>query len=93
VFTVEDRARIRDQYDLSLEDIETIVALILLRGEAVVPTRRITICQDSKGNMFLDATANGRANAIVGSDEDFLSLESLLRIPIVTPAEFLAKPG
>lgn len=82
--------RIRDKYGLAPEDIETIMALILLRGEAVVPKRRITICRDPKDNMFLEAAADGSGYMIVSGDDDLLSPETFEGIPIVTPAEFLA---
>ena len=39
---VLNRPRIRDKYSLSEADIRTVVALILLRGEYVVPARLST---------------------------------------------------
>jgi len=89
---VLNQPRIRDKYSLTPEDIKTIVALILLRGETVVPKRRITICRDPKDNMFLEAAADGSANMIVSGDDDLLSLEAFEGIPIATPADFLANP-
>jgi putative PIN family toxin of toxin-antitoxin system len=86
---VLNRPRVRDKYGLSPEDIETLVALILLRGEAVVPTKRITICRDPKDNMFLEAASAGSADVIVSGDDDLLSLETFEGIPITTPSEFL----
>jgi putative PIN family toxin of toxin-antitoxin system len=86
---VLNRPRIRNKYGLSTEDIEIVVSLILLRGELVVPKRRITICRDSKDNMFLEAAADGSANVIVSGDDDLLSLENFEEIPIITPFEFL----
>lgn len=53
-----NRPRIRDKYGLRQDDIETVVALILMRSEAVVPSRRITICCDPKDNVFLEAAAD-----------------------------------
>jgi len=88
---VLNRPHIRDKYNLAPEDIETVVALILLRGEAIVPRRRITICRDPKDNMFLEAAADGMADAIVCGRDDLLELNDFEGIPIVTPAEFLAK--
>lgn len=86
---VLNRPRIREKYSLSSEDIETVMALILLRGELVVPKRRITVCRDSQDNMFLEAAADGNANMIVSGDDDLLSLEEFEGIPIITPIEFL----
>lgn len=86
---VLNRPRIRDKYGLTTEDIEIVVSLILLRGETVVPTSRITICRDPKDNMLLEAAADGNANMIVSGDDDLLSLENFEEIPIITPFEFL----
>ena len=88
---VLNRPRIKDKYGLAPEDIETVVALILLRGEAVVPTRRITICRDPDDNMFLEAAVDGGADIIVSGDDDLLEIEAFEGIPIVTPGEFLSK--
>jgi len=88
---VLNRPHIRDKYSLAQEDIETVVALILLRGEAIVPRRRITICRDPKDNMFLEAAADGLADAIVSGDDDLLELNDFEGIPIITSAEFLSK--
>lgn len=88
---VLNRPRIKDKYGLAPEDIETVVALILLRGEAVVPTRRITICRDPDDNMFLEAAVDGGADIIVSGDDDLLEIEAFEGIPIVRPGEFLSK--
>lgn len=93
VVDVLNRPRIRDKYRLDPSDIETVVSLILLRGEAVVPTRRITVCRDPKDNMFLEAAADGDASMIVSGDDDLLDLEAFKGIPVVTPADFLAEFG
>lgn len=84
------RPRIRDKYHLGDEDIETVLLLILLRGDAVVPNRRITVCRDPKDNKVLEAAVAGGADVIVSGDEDLLVLNPFEGIPIVGPAEFLA---
>lgn len=86
-----NRPHIRDKYGLDQDDIEAVIALILLRGEAVVPSRRITICRDPKDNMFLEVAADGEAVILVSGDRDLLDLENFEGIPIVTPAVFLAE--
>jgi putative PIN family toxin of toxin-antitoxin system len=90
---VLNRPRIRDKYSLTPDDIETVVALVLLRGEGIVPTRRIDICRDPKDNMLLEAAADGNADVIVSGDKDLLDLEAFEEIPIVGPADFLARLG
>jgi len=52
---VINRPRIRQKYSLGSEDIETVLALILLRGEPIDPRRRVEICRDPKDNMILEA--------------------------------------
>ncbi len=87
---VLNRPRIRNKYNLSQEDIEIVLALILLRGEPVNPTRRIDACRDPKDNMFLEAAISARANTIVSGDEDLLTLHPFEGIPIIRPAAFLS---
>lgn len=86
---VLNRPRIRHKYRLSNEDIETALALILLRGEAVHPQRQITICRDPRDDKFLEVAVAGKANVIVSGDEDLLGLNPFEGIPIVSPRDFL----
>lgn len=88
---VLNRPRIRQKYGLSAQDIETVLALILLRGEAVSPARRIDICRDPKDNVILEVAVDGNANVISSGDKDLLSLREFEGIPIVVPAEFLRR--
>lgn len=82
--------RIRDKYHLSDEDVETVLALILLRGEPVVPQRHIAVCRDPKDDVVLEVAVAGQADFIVTGDDDLLALHPFEGIPIVGPAEFLA---
>ena len=86
---VLNRPRIRHRYGLTEEDIETVVGLILLRGEAVVPEERISACRDPKDDKFLEVAVAGRADVIVGGDQDLLTLHPFAGIPILPPADFL----
>jgi len=71
------------------EDIQTVVGLILLRGEAVTPQERITACRDPRDDKFLEVAVAGQADVIVSGDEDLLVLHPFAGIPIVPPAAFL----
>ena len=71
-------------------DPQTVVDLIVLRGEAVNPRRQWTVCRDPKDDKFLDVAVAGHADALVSGDEDLLVLHPFQGIPIVQPAEFLA---
>jgi len=86
-----NRPRIRQKYSLGSEDIETVLALILLRGEPIDPTRRVEICRDPKDNMILEAAAAGQADMITSGDFDLLSLREFEGMPIISPAEFLQR--
>lgn len=90
IVDVLGRPRIRDKYHLVDADIETVVALILLRGEPVAPTRTITVCRDPKDDKVLELAVAGSAHVIVSGDLDLLVLHPFEGIPIVGPAEFLA---
>ena len=90
---VLNRPRIRDKYQLTDQDIQTVVRLILLRGEAVTPPEkekeRITACRDPKDDKFLEVAVAGNADVIVSGDQDLLTLHPFAGIPILPPAAFL----
>jgi putative PIN family toxin of toxin-antitoxin system len=86
---VLNRPRIREKYRLTDPDIQTVVSLILLRGEVVVPEGRITACRDPKDDKFLEVAVAGKADVIVSGDQDLLVLHPFAGIPIVPPAAFL----
>jgi len=81
--------RIREKYHLNDEAVETVLALILLRGEPITPQRRITACRDPKDNIVLEVAVDGQADFIVTGDNDLLVLHPFEGIPIVGPARFL----
>ena len=86
---VLNRPRIRHKYNLTTGDIQTVVSLILLRGESVTPAKHITACRDPKDNKFLEVAVAGQADAIVSGDEDLLVLHPFAGIPILPPVAFL----
>ena len=84
------RPRIRNKYGMTPEDVATVLTLIDLRGELVMPQRRIAVCRHPKDNQALEAAIAGRADVIVSGDDDLLVLNPFEGIPIVVPADFLA---
>jgi putative PIN family toxin of toxin-antitoxin system len=86
---VLNRPRIRDKYRLTDQDIQTVVSLILLRGEAVTPAKQIKVCRDPKDDKFLEVAVAGGADVIVSGDQDLLTLHPFAGIPILPPAAFL----
>ncbi len=84
------RPRIRGKYGIGADDVATVLKLVDLRGELVIPRRRITVCRDAKDNQVLEAATSGRSDVIVTGDDDLLVLNPFEGIPIVTSAAFLA---
>ena len=81
--------RLRVKYDIQEQNIKALKDAILLRGELVTPTEKITICRDPDDNMLLEAAVAGNADYIVTGDEDLLVLEKYRTIRIVIPSAFL----
>lgn len=86
---VLNRLRIREKYRLTDWDIQTIIGLILLRGESVTPTERIVACRDPRDDKFLEVAVTGKADVIVSGDQDLLALDPYAGIPIVPANAFL----
>lgn len=91
VVDVLGRSRFRNKYGIRDRDIEALLALLVLRGEKVVPSQRIEACRDPKDDKFLEVAVEGRAEILVTGDQDLLVLSPFQGIPFVTPAEFLAR--
>jgi len=81
----------RTKYNIQPEDITALINLIRLRGEFVNPNRKVKACRDPKDDKFLEAAVAGKAEAVVSGDADLLVLNPFEDIPILRPAEFLAR--
>lgn len=90
IIDVFSRPRLSRRFPLEAPDAETVIDLILLRGEEVFPTHSRAVCRDPKDDKFLDVAVEGRANVIVTGDEDLLVLHPYEGIPIVGAAGFLS---
>jgi putative PIN family toxin of toxin-antitoxin system len=82
--------RIQVKYHIRLEEIEALVALIVLQGEKVIPTRKVRVCRDPKDDMFIEAALAGEAQVVVTGDDDLLTLKEFETVRFVTPRAFLA---
>lgn len=91
VVDVLGRAPLRLKYHIQPEDLTALINLIRLRGELVNPIQRITACRDAADDKFLEAALAGEADCIVTGDADLLSLTPFQGVPILRPAEFLAR--
>ena len=91
IIDVLGRDKIRIKYHIDPDDISALINLIRLRGELVTPTQTVNACRDPKDDKFLEAAQAGQADCIVSGDADLLDLEAFEDIPILRPAEFLAR--
>ena len=91
VIEVLGRPAFGSKYHILPEDINALVNLIRLRGELVTNVGEVTACRDPKDNKFLEAAQTGQADAIVSGDADLLAMIAFEGIPILRPAEFLAR--
>ncbi len=74
----------RERRDALLERVASLVELIDV-------LQAIRASRDPKGDKFLEAAVNGRADLIVTDDRDLLDLNPFRGIAILTPAEHLAR--
>jgi putative PIN family toxin of toxin-antitoxin system len=91
IIDVLGRAPMRAKYHIEPDDIRVLVNLFRLRGELVTPERRVTACRDPKDDKFLDAALTGGVDCIVSGDADLLEMTPFEMVPILRPAEFLAR--
>jgi len=99
IIDVLGRPALRAKYHIEPDDISVVINLIRLRGDLVVPTRKVAACRDPKDDKFLEAAlpeghrdgVAGGADCIVSGDADLLDLAPFEDIPILRPAEFLAR--
>lgn len=67
------------------------VAFIYATVQMIDVRRSVRACRDPNDDKFLDVAVNGRAQFVVTGDADLLALDPFEGIPIVTPAEYLAR--
>jgi putative PIN family toxin of toxin-antitoxin system len=91
IIDVLGRPAFRTKYHIEPDDTTALINLFRLRGELVMPERRVTACRDPKDDRFLEAALAGHADCVVSGGADLLDLASFENIPILRPAEFLAR--
>ncbi len=74
----------RERRDALLERVASLVEIIDV-------LQLVRASRDPKGDKFLNAAVNGRADVIVTGDKDRLALNPFRGIAIVTPAAYLAR--
>jgi len=88
---VLSRPQIQNKYNITNNDVRTVLQLIILRGEEVAPTERINVCRDVRDNIFLEVAIAGQVDALVSGDADLLVLHPFRKIPILTLKQFLTQ--
>ena len=91
IIDVLGRPALRLKYHIEPDDISVVINLIRLRGDLMVTVQKVTACRDPKDNKFLEAALEAGADCIVSGDADLLDLTPFENIPILRPAEFLAR--
>ena len=91
IIDVLGRPALRFKYHIEPDDISVVINLIRLRGDLMVTVQKVTACRDPKDNKFLEAALEAGADCIVSGDADLLDLTPFENIPILRPAEFLAR--
>jgi putative PIN family toxin of toxin-antitoxin system len=67
------------------------LATYIVEAEFVLITEAIAVCRDPIDDRILEAAINGRATCVVSGDTDLLVLAIFRGIPILRPADFLAR--
>jgi len=97
IIDVLGRDKFRGKYNIQADDISALIHLIRLRGELVIPDQSGSappagmMCRDPKDDKFLEAALASAADCIVSGDYDLIDMQSFEDIPILRPAEFLAR--
>jgi putative PIN family toxin of toxin-antitoxin system len=71
----------------------TILARYLKRAIRVELHGSVHVCRDPNDDMILECAVLSGAQTIISGDKDLLSLRAYQDIRIVTPAQYLSRPG
>ena len=82
--------RLRKKYRINRADLETVIAILVLRGEMTIPSRSIRICRDPGDDIFIEAAVSGKADYLVSGDSDLLALNKIEEVKIINPRDFLS---
>jgi uncharacterized protein len=91
IIDVLGRPAFSRKYHIEHEDLLVLINLNRLRGDLIIPTRKVEVCRDPRDDKFLESALAGNADCIVSGDADLLALSSFENFPIWRPSEFLAR--
>lgn len=85
-----EQALLRPKFNLSVEQVNSIIQLMRDSFEIVYPTQRVKIVtRDPDDNRILEAALAAQAEYIISGDKDLLAVERWRDIRIVSPADFM----
>lgn len=90
---VTSRPSIAGKHEISADDLETFLRLLVFRADIVRPEVAIRRCRDPADDMFLEAAVTGAADRLVTGDADLLEMGRIEGTRIVTPAVFADEIG
>jgi uncharacterized protein len=86
---------IRPKFDryVSSQMRDAFLAAFVAEAAFVEVVDRVNVCRDPKDNVVLEVASNGHATCVISGDEDLLALHPFQSIPILRPADFVARYG
>lgn len=66
---------------------------LVAEAEFVEIIEHVNECRDPTDNKVLEVAVNGQATCLISGDDDLLALHPFHEIPILNPADFLARYG
>ncbi len=79
-----------DRY-ISLQDRQEFLLLLGRIAEMVSINHAVRACRDPEDDKFLELAINGAATLVITGDHDLLHLHPFRGIPILSPADYLAR--
>lgn len=71
-------------------DVRLLLSALTAHALFILPTAKVTACEDADDNMILALALDGFADCIVSGDNHLLKLHPFQQIPILSPADFIA---
>lgn len=83
----------RPKFDayMSVAERRQFLVLLMRIAERVTVLHPVQACRDPKDDRLLEVAVNGAAACVITGDADLLALAPFRGIPILTPADYLAR--
>ncbi|MBW2975272.1 putative toxin-antitoxin system toxin component, PIN family [Candidatus Woesearchaeota archaeon] len=81
---------LREKFDFIDKNMKKeLICSLLEIAEIITPVTHKEICRDKKDNKFIELAIDGKADYIIASDDDLISLKKVEYIRIINPSDFL----